>query len=126
MVSATGNYKGRLSKAVMLACVATVLGASYALDATLTLRDRRGGYEISANVIAADQKPEFLAYVRRQQAQSDPQLKRMSVGDVLPDSGVRFFGIPLGYGAPFYRYAKIGGVVVIVDPSTSRIIQVID
>ena len=61
MVSAAGTYKGRLSKAVMLACVATVLGASYALDATLTLRDRRGGYESSADVIGAYQKPEFLA-----------------------------------------------------------------
>ena len=65
-------------------------------------------------------------YVRRRQVQSDPQLKRMSVGDVLPDSGVRYLGIPLRYGAPFYRCAIIGGDVVIVDPSTSRVIQVIE
>ena len=125
MVS-TGTYKGRLSKAAMIACVATVLGASYALDATLTLRDRRSGYEGSADVIAAFQKPEFLAYVRRQQIQSDPQLKQVSVDDILPDFGLRYYGIPLRYGAPFYRFAVIGEEVVIIDPSTSRVIQVID
>lgn len=125
-MSSAGTYKGRLSKAVMMACAATVLGASYALDATLTLREQRGGYESSADAISAYQKPEFLAYVRRQKVQSDPQLKRMSVGDVLPDSGVRYFEIPLRYGAPFYRCAIIRGDVVIVDPSTDRVIQVID
>ena len=69
----------------MLACMATVLGARYALDATLTLRDRKGGYESSANVIAADQKPEFLAYVRRQQAQSgSPAQANVGSETVLP------------------------------------------
>jgi hypothetical protein len=118
--------KGRLFKAVMLACVATVLGASYALDATLALRDRRSGYESPGDVIAAFQKPAFLAYVKRRQMQSDPQLKRVSVGDALPDSGVRYYGIPLRYGSPFYRCAVIGDEVVIADPGTGRVIQVID
>ena len=55
-----------------------------------------------------------------------PELKRMSVGDILPESGVRYYDIPLRYGAPFYRCVVIGDRVAIVDPSTGGVIQVID
>jgi Protein of unknown function (DUF1236) len=58
--------------------------------------------------------------------QSDPQIKRMSLGDTLPDSGVRYYEIPLRYGAPFYRCVVIGEEVVISDPRTGRVIQVVD
>ena len=54
---------------------------------------------------------------------SDPDLKRVSVGDILSDSGVKYYGIPLRYGAPFYRCAVIADEVVIVEPSTDRVIE---
>ena len=130
MVSAE-TRKGRMFKILILASAATVLSASYAFDATSRFRETRSGAEDAGDVISASQKPEFLAYVKRRQTQSDPQLanpglKRVSVGDVLPDSSVRYYGIPLRYGAPFYRFVVIGEEAVIVDPSTGRIIQVID
>ena len=58
--------------------------------------------------------------------QSDPEIKRVSAGDTLPDLGVRYYEIPLRYGAPFYRCVVIGEGVVIADPSTGRVIQVVD
>jgi len=70
MVSAAATYKGRLAKAVMLACVATVLGAIYALDATHTLRGRRSDYESSVNNFAAYRNKDFVYYVRRHEAHS--------------------------------------------------------
>ena len=82
-------------KAAMFACAVMVLCAGYALDATSRLRDGRSGGEDAGDVIAAFQKPEFLAYVNRRQMQSDSQFRRVSVGDILPDSGVRFYQIPL-------------------------------
>ncbi len=126
MVSAE-TRKRRMFKILILASAATVLSASYAFDATSRRETRTG----AGDVISASQKPEFLAYVKRRQMQSDPQLtdpqlKRVSVGDVLPDSSVRYYGIPLRYGTPFYRFVVIGEEAVIVDPSTGRIIQVID
>jgi hypothetical protein len=121
-----GTLKQRISKAVMLACAATVLGASYALDARSRFRDERSSFESPSDVIAAFQKPAFLAYMKRRQMQSNPQLKHVSVGDILPDSSVRYYGIPLRYGAPLYRCAVIGEQVVIVDPRVGRVIQVID
>ena len=69
---------------------------------------------------------EFLAYVKRRQMQSDPRLKRVSVGDMLPELSARYYEIPLRYGAPFYRCAVIAEKVVIVDPSTGRVIEGID
>jgi len=110
----------------MLACAVTVLGASYAVDAMSRFRDERSGHEGPGDVIAGFQKPTFLAYVKLRHIQSDQQVKQVSVGDILPDSGVRYYGIPLRYGYPFYRFAVIGEEVVIVDPSTGRVIQVID
>jgi hypothetical protein len=120
------TWKQRVFKAAMLACAATLLSASYALDATSRFRDARSGAEDTGDVIAAFQKPAFLTYVKRRQMQSDPQLKRLSVGEVLPDSGVRYYGIPLRYGSPLYRYAVIGEEVVIVDPTIGRVIQVVE
>ena len=76
-----GTCKGRIFKILILACAATVLGASYALDATSRFRDARSGAEDPGDVIADFQKPEFLAYVKRRQRQSDPRLERVSVGD---------------------------------------------
>ena len=89
-------------------------------------RPRAGLDQISEVVIVADQKPAVLAYVRRRNMQSDPEIKHVSVGDTLPDSGIRYYEIPLRYGAPFYRCVVIGEEVVIADPSTGRVIQVVD
>ena len=120
-----GTYKRKIFRAAIAACAAT-LGAGYALDSTSHFLNGTIGSEVSEVVIVADQKPAFLAYVRRRKMQSDPEIKRVSVGDTLPDSGVRYYEIPLRYGAPFYRCVVIGEEVVIADPSTGRVIQVVD
>jgi hypothetical protein len=121
-----GTVKRRLSRAAIFGCLAAALGAGYALDASSALRDGRNGSEGPTVVITINERPAFLVYVRRRQMHSDPLLKRVAVGDVLPDSGVSYYEIPLRYGAPFYRCVVIGEEVVIVDPSTSQIIQVLD
>ena len=121
-----GTLKTRISGVVILACLAALLSACYALDGAAVFHDRRMGSEGPEVVIAIDQKSAFLAYVMRQQIPSDAQLKRVSVGDTLPDSDVRYYDIPLRYGAPFYRWSVIGEEVVIADPTTGRVIQVVE
>jgi hypothetical protein len=116
----------RISKAMTLACVAVALGAICAQNALSGSRDGPSGSQGGEVVITVDQKPAFLAYVKRKQMHSDLFVKQVSVGDVLPDSGVIYYGIPLRYGAPFYRCVVIGEKVVIADPSTGRVIQVVD
>jgi Protein of unknown function (DUF1236) len=119
------TYKRKILKTAIAACVAT-LGAGHALDSPSHFLNGTIGSEGSEVVIVADQKPAFLAYVRRRNMQSDPEIKHVSVGDTLPDSGVRYYEIPLRYGAPFYRCIVIGEEVVIADPSTGRVIQVVN
>ena len=121
-----GTLKTRISGVVILACLATLLSAGYALDATSVFHDRRMGSEDPEVVITVDQKSVFLAYVMRQQIPSDPQLKRVSVGDTLPNCAMRYYNIPLRYGAPFYRWSVIGEEVVIADPTTGLVVQVIE
>jgi Protein of unknown function (DUF1236) len=120
-----GTYKRKIFKVATAACAATVLGAGYALDSTSLFLNGTTSSEGSEAVIVADQRSAFLAYVRRRKMQTDPQIKRVSVGDTLPDWGVRYYEIPLRYGAPFYRCVVIGEEVVIADPSTGRVIQVV-
>ena len=117
------TYNLRISKAMTLACVAVALGASYAQNALSESRDGTSGSDV---VVTVEQKPAFLAYVNRHQMHSDLFVKHVSVGDVLPESGVTYYDLPLRYGAPFYRCAVVGEKVVIADPSTGRVIQVVD
>jgi hypothetical protein len=115
----------RISKGMTLACVAVALGAIYAQNALSESRDGSSVSNGAEVVVAVDQKPAFLAYVKRHRMHSDLLLKHVSVGDILPDSGVIYYDIPLRYGAPFYRCVVIGEKVVIADPTTGRVIQVI-
>ena len=116
--------KFRISGAVIFACAAA-LGASYAQNALSGSPKGSSDSDGAEVVIIVDQKPEFLDYVRRQQMHSGLLIRRVSVGDILPDSGVRYYDIPLRYGAPFYRCVVIGDEVVIADPSTGRVVQVV-
>jgi hypothetical protein len=116
----------RISKAMTIACAAVALGAIYAQNALSGSRDGSGASDGAEVVITVDQKTAFLAYERQRQMRSDLLLKHVSAGDILPDSGVIYYDIPLRYGAPFYRCVVVGEQAVIADPSTGRVIQVID
>ena len=116
-------YNLRISKAMTLACAAVALGACYALNA---ISDPHDGSSSSDVIISGDQKPALLAYVKRHRTHSDPLVQHVSVGDILPDSCVIYYDFPLRYGAPFYRCIVFGEKVVIADPSTGRVIQVVD
>jgi hypothetical protein len=115
----------RMSKGMTLACAAVALGAIYAQNALSGSRDRSSGSDGAEVVITVDQKPAFLAYVKRHQMHSDLLVKHVSVGDILPESGMIYYGIPLRYGVPFYRCVVLGEEVVIADPRTGRVIQVV-
>src|SRR5271155_2824109 len=89
MAMSAKTRKRAISKAVIFACLAAASGASYALGLPSGFRGGRTGSE-GPGVVTVDQKLAFLAYVKRQQMRSALVLKRVSVGDVLPDSGVSY------------------------------------
>ena len=117
--------KCRACGVVLFACVAA-LGAGYAQNALSGSPNGSSDSDGAEVVIIVEQKPAFLDYVKRQQMHSGLLVKTVSVGDILPDSGVRYYDIPLRYGTPFYRCVVIGDEVVIADPSTGRVVQVVN
>ena len=48
------------------------------------------------------------------------------VGRELPASGVDYYEVPAEYKVQKYRYSVINGHTVLVDPSTRRVVEVID
>jgi hypothetical protein len=48
------------------------------------------------------------------------------VGAVLPSSGVQYYEVPQEYGVREYRYTVVNDRVVLVEPRTRRIVQIIE
>ena len=77
--------------------------------------------------IADSMQPKFRTYVVEQK---HPDYVwgggTVAVGTVLPESGVTYYQIPAEYQvAPQYRYARVNGQYVLVDPATRKIVQVL-
>ena len=102
---------------VLLALVA-VSGVGYAMA---TAEENRADV-----VISEEQKTEFIEYVKGKKIQPSSLTARVSVGDTLPDTGITYYVLPLGYGYPFYRYACVGTQIVIVDRFSGAVVQVLD
>ncbi|MFC5422520.1 DUF1236 domain-containing protein [Bosea eneae] len=83
-------------------------------------RDPAGGTMI-------DDSPRFRAYVVEQRVPSYTYAEPMAVGTVLPaEGGIVYRQVPSEYGAQGYSYTVVNGRTVLVEPSTRRIVQVID
>ena len=76
--------------------------------------------------LAEQQQPQFRQYVVRQGVPSYRYEEQVRVGAVLPQSGVTYYEVPQEYGVSNYRYTVVNNTPVLVDPSTRRVIQVID
>jgi hypothetical protein len=89
-----------ISKACFIGGIIAMSGACYALG----LPDEASNRTVRAkedSVIWTDQRPAFLAYIERRQMPSASLVERVSVGDVLPQSGVSYYDIPLYFGGAF-------------------------
>ena len=76
--------------------------------------------------IADDTRPRFREYVVEQRTPSYRYQGDVRVGVELPSDGVTYYEVPAEYKAQKYRYTRVNDRVVLVDPSTHRIIQVIE
>lgn len=79
-----------------------------------------------SDAIADDRRPAFREYVIRQQVPKFTVPDRIVVGTVLPDAGITYYDVPQTYAATTYRYTVVNGQTVLVEPSTRRIVQVVD
>ncbi len=79
-----------------------------------------------AGLLGVEQRPRFREYTVREHHTSYTYDKPLSVGVVLPGDGVTYYDVPAEYGVRDYRYTIINGHTVLVEPSTRRVVEVID
>ena len=79
-----------------------------------------------AGGIADDTRPRFRSYVQERHVPSYRYEREVRVGADLPSSGVTYYEVPREYGVTNYRYTVVNDRPVLVDPSTHRIVQVIE
>jgi hypothetical protein len=76
--------------------------------------------------IADDTRPRFRSYVTERRVPSYRYDREVVVGADLPSSGVTYYEVPKEYGVTKYRYTVVNDRAVLVDPSSHRIVQVIE
>jgi len=77
-------------------------------------------------IIAEDERPRFRQYIVQERVPSYAVETPVSVGTVLPESGVTYYDVPQQYGATSYRYTVVNERPILVEPRTRRVMQVID
>lgn len=83
-----------------------------------------GGAVVGA--IIGDNTPRFQRYVVEQRVPSYAYSEPVAVGTVLPAQGVVYHQVPQEYGATEYRYTVVNDRIVLVEPQTRRIVQIIN
>lgn len=76
--------------------------------------------------ISSELTPRFQRYVIEQRPTSYSYNQPVVVGATLPATGVTYYAVPAEYGVSNYRYTVVNNQPVLVEPSTHRIIQVIN
>lgn len=109
--AATGAAAGAVGGAIVGGPVGAAVGA--------TVGAVSGG-------IAEDARPRFRSYVVERKHPSYRYDREVRVGADLPNSGVTYYDVPREYGSTNYRYTIVNDRTVLVDPSSHRIVQVID
>jgi hypothetical protein len=77
-------------------------------------------------VLGIEERPRFRAYVVREQRPSYRYRDEVTVGTVLPSSGVQYYEIPAEYGAREYRYTVVNERTVLVDPRTHQVVEIVE
>jgi len=79
-----------------------------------------------AGLLGVDQRPRFREYVVKEHRRSYRWDNRVVVGATLPSSGVEYYEVPAEYGVSGYRYSVVNDRVVLVEPRSHRIVQIIE
>lgn len=79
-----------------------------------------------AGLFGVDQRPRFRDYAVRERHDSYVYDQQVAVGAVLPERGVTYYEVPAEYGVRTYRYTIVNQQPVLVDPTTRRIVDVIE
>jgi hypothetical protein len=97
---------------------------AFAQSTTVTTESTTAGASVT---IAPEQRTRIKQYVVQQKVKPMTVEKRVTVGATLP-ADVELHSVPSDWGPELgrYRYVYSGDDVVLVEPSSRRVIQVID
>ena len=79
-----------------------------------------------AGLLGIEERPRFRQYVVREARPSYRYQEEVRVGAVLPASGVQYYEVPAEYGVRGHRYTVVNDRVVLVEPQTRRIVQIVE
>jgi hypothetical protein len=82
--------------------------------------------EAEEAAITAEQAPGFHEHVMREHRSSHSYDNPVRVGEILPPEGFTYYEFPAEYKRPHQRYTVINHHVVLVNPRTRKIVQVLD
>ena len=76
-------------------------------------------------LVGIKEKPRFRQYVLQQHRPSFRYDDPVTVGVVLPADGIEYYQVPAEYGAVRYRYTIVNDQVVLVDPGTRKVVEIV-
>jgi hypothetical protein len=79
-----------------------------------------------AGLLGVEERPRFRQYVVRQAPPSYQYQDEVRVGAVLPTTGVQYYEVPAEYGVREHRYTVVNNRVVLVEPRTRRIVEIVE
>jgi Protein of unknown function (DUF1236) len=78
-------------------------------------------------LLGVNEVPRFHDYVIHEHRTSYHYSEDPRVGMILPSAGIAYYRVPQEYGvSPRYRYALVNERLILVEPRTRRVVQVID
>jgi uncharacterized protein DUF1236 len=77
-------------------------------------------------ILGVDDRPRFREYAYHDRRPSYHYSDELRVGAVLPESGIDYYDVPAEYNARNYRYAYVNDRLVLVDPATHMIVEIIE
>jgi len=82
----------------------------------------------TTGLLGTDQRQRFREYAMREHRPSPYSFREpVTVGTVLPLTGITLYEIPREFGIPpEYRYAVVNNHVFLVDPVTHQIVDIVD
>ena len=114
-------------KRLCLPIIAAVAFASPSFAQTTTITTTQGATKSAAITVAPEQRTRIKTYVSEHKIKPTIVKERIAVGAVLP-ADVELHTVPEDWGPSLhtYRYIYSGDDVVLVDPGSRKVIQVID
>lgn len=115
------------NRILALAALAAAIGSPLAAQAQTGITVGRAPAVVdSGPTIAVEQRPAFRDYVVEQRVPAFSIPDRVTVGAVLPETGITYYDVPQRFGATTYRYTVVNGETVLVEPRSRRIVEVLN